>query len=136
VEVTWASALTGPVRPTDHSHQGFYLSANGNMWTVKVAQPAAGTTIFAGTVVINAGRFSSVTPITKDAYINIDGETETITFQLTNNGHITGFKFKAVIASVITFTLNVNGQPAAADQIDLGAAMTPSDSNSPISFSR
>jgi hypothetical protein len=139
VRVVWPASVTGTFRPPPRTTEGYYLGVTGNRWTLLITQPGPGKITFTGTVTTRTGKFTNLDPIglKTSGTVSASANAKTLTFTIPDTGTVKGFKFTAPQpVTSITFTLQVNGQPAAATQIYLGSPPAQSASASPLVFTR
>jgi hypothetical protein len=139
---TWPARVFGPSKPPPFSPEGFYIGVNptNNYWTMEVSQPVRFPGhIYTATISANggAGSFSNVAAIQLEPDDSFKVNGSTITFLSHDFGDIDGISFvtSAAVTSV-TFTLSIDGHPATAAQIRLGAARTASATPSPLTITR
>ena len=133
VNVTWPTATAGFSNPNAHAAEGYYLGVDDNRWTLEATHPGTSKVTFKGTITIDKGTFSLVTPIALEPTDKITGSGNTITFSLTNLGGLDGLRFTtSQKAARITFNLEIDGQPAKAGQIHIGSAGSAAPSASPL----
>jgi len=133
----WPPTVTGIYRPHPHSPEGYYLGASGSTWSLLVTHPGGRKVTFTGTITLNAGAFRHVTQVDHETGDSVHVHGTTLTFRFTNYGYLDGVSFATTpAAATITFTLTINGHPATARQIYLGAAHTPARHGSPLTFHR
>jgi hypothetical protein len=133
----WPASLAGSYRPRYTAAEGYYLSASGNRWTLFVTEPTLPRVTFTGTITINKGKFLNLDPIGLAASGTVGVAGKTLSFSIPDLAAVKGFKFTTPqTVGSITFTLDVNGQPASASQLYLGSPPVPSASASPLAFTR
>ena len=138
---SWPANVVGPSRPPAFSAEGFYLGVtNGHAWTLEVTQPGRFPGhVYTATIHSNDG----VGYFTNAAGIQLEGDDSfkvvgrTITFLSHDFGDIDGIRFvTSQAATSLTFTLAIDGKPATADQMHLGAHAIPSATPSPLTITR
>jgi hypothetical protein len=132
----WPASVTGSYQPTAGSPEGFYLGVTGSTWTLWATYPATGKVAFTGKITIDAGKITGLTPIALSPGDSTHVKGKTLTLTIASLVQVNGFRFTAKQAASITFTLQVNGKPATARQIYLGATPTPPTRPSPLTFTR
>jgi hypothetical protein len=143
VDAAWPANVIGPSQPRAFSPQGFYIGVVGDgNWTLEVSQPSKRPGhVYAGSVQLNNATafFSNVKaiqlePAQHDSF-SVSGRT--LKFSFHDYGDIDGVSFTTSSATTsITFTLTIDGHPAASTQIKLGAHKTPAASGSPLTITR
>jgi hypothetical protein len=113
-----------------------YLGVTGSTWTLWATYPATGKVAFTGKITIDAGKITGLTPIALSPGDSTHVKGKTLTFTIASLVPVNGFRFTAKQAASITFTLQVNGKPATARRIYLGATPAPPTSPSPLTFTR
>ena len=133
----WPASVTGTHRPAAGAAEGYYLGVSGSTWTLEVTHPGTGKVPFTGTITINAGKITGLTPISLPKGSSAAVRNRTLTFVIASPGTVNGFRFATTQpATSIKFTLKVNGTAATAGQIYLGAGATPAAAGSPLTFTR
>lgn len=136
----WPASLTGPSKPAGFSAQGFYLGVVGNNWTLEVSQPVRFPGhLYTATIQSNngVGFFTNVLGIQLEGDDSVKVVGRTIVFSSHDFGDIDGIRFvTSPTVMSLTFTLSIDGKPATAAQIRLGAAKRPSATPSPVTFTR
>ncbi len=135
--VAWPAIVSGTYHPPTGAAQGYYLGVRGSTWTLAVTHPSHQKVAFTGTITINAGKFTTVTPIRLEPTDSFHAANRKLTFSFADYGDIDGIRFATTTsARSITFTLKVNGNPATASDIYLGSTPTQASTGSPLTFTR
>jgi hypothetical protein len=135
----WPGPEAGTYQPPAGAWPGgYYLGVYGSTWVLYVTHPGHASVSFTGQVSVPAGTLSHLrTHINPAAGQQVTLTGNTITFTLPNTGQLTGFSFTTgTTVTSITFTLNINGQPAGNLALHLGAFNTQSATGSPLTFTR
>jgi hypothetical protein len=136
------SVADGVARVQAHDITGFYIGEAGDAWRFVATHPGGSHYVFTGTISINSGSFTNVTPIHLEQLDSYSVNGGVISFTFNDWGLLDGLTFDTPAnATSITFTLTIklpNGHvaPATASQIFLGPSDTPAPSGSPLTISR
>jgi hypothetical protein len=133
----WPTKVYGFGAVYPGSPEGYYLGLEGSTWLLLVSNPEIASVPFTGKIRVPAGTLGHLTVYNPVTGQQVTKTGTTITFSLPDSGQVTGFQFTTTArVPSITFTLNIAGQPATANQVYLGGNSTPSATGSPLTFTR
>jgi hypothetical protein len=133
----WPPVVTGTFRPAAGAAEGYYLGVTASTWQLLVTHPGTSKVTFTGQISMPTGTLGHLTLIKPGAKHQVSLAGRSITFSLPDSGKVTGFSFTtSTTATSITFTLDINGQPATTSQIYLGSPPAQATGGSPITYTR
>jgi hypothetical protein len=132
----WPSGVAGSCRPAAGAAEGCCLGVTGGRCSLLLSHPGSGQVSFTGTITINSGQFTNLTPVSLGPGGSVGISSKTLSVTSSDSGRIGGIAFTATFATSITFTLDIGGHPATAAQIYLASPPAHSTSPSPLTFTR